>query len=200
MLHGFKSAFWPDTIRRDFYNSAYDLLECAFFRMSKLFFLVFITCIIFCVCICMRGRGGTPQCLCESQGTTSRSQFSSSLMWDLGMEHMLSGLAASAFILQAILLARVNITDIYWAVPVGELSNLPALSLWMLQSVLWIGHFIFISLHLMQMKNEIQGKCVIFRRSHIAHLHGLGLNPGSQMNRSYVCIISAFHHHYINIA
>lgn len=94
----------------------------------------------------------------------------------------------------------MKITDIYRAAAVGELSNLPALSLWMLQSVLWIGSFILISLHLMQVKNEVQGKCVISHRSHIAHLQGSGLNPGRQMNRSYVCIISAFHRHHTNIA
>lgn len=85
------------------------------------------------------------------------------------------------------------IIDIYWAVAVGELSSFPALSIWVLQSVLWIGNFIFISLHLMQMKNETQGNCVISHRSHIARLQG----TGSQMNKSYVWIITAFQHHHI---
>lgn len=108
-----------------------------------------------------------------------------------------SRLARQGFIRRNVI---VMITDICWAVAVGELSNLPAISLQMLQSVLWIGSFIFISLHLMQVKNEVEGKCVISHRSHIAHLQGLGLNPGHQMNRSYVCIISDFHQHHTNVA
>lgn len=122
------------------------------------------------------GGGGKPWCMCGGQSTTFRSGFSSSTRWDLGIELRSLGFATSALILQAILLARmskisdlirlngilITITDIHWAGAVGELSNLPGLFLLTLQSILWVGNFIFISLPPVQVKNEVQGNCVIF--------------------------------------
>lgn len=65
----------------------------------------FIACVFACVCMLQRACGG--------QRTTRRSGFSPSTLWILGVEPMLSGLAASTFPCWAILPAR-DFSFLWW--------------------------------------------------------------------------------------